>query len=97
MKKKTKQRRSALKIITKEAKVLKHLRESSKLSLRRAAKLSHLSEAKLNHSENGRCDLSPELILKIISAYKDIYSFSFVHRNTKLNIIKLLNLNSYFW
>ena len=32
-----------------------------------------LSEAKLNHAENGRCDLIPSLILKIISGYKYSY------------------------
>jgi transcriptional regulator with XRE-family HTH domain len=84
MKKKTKYRRSALKIMTKEAKVLKHLRESSKLSLRGAAKLARLSEAKLNHSENGRCDLNPSLILKIIGAYNvNYYEFMELVRGSK--------------
>lgn len=70
MKKKNKKiRRSDTKIMTKEVAVLKYLRESRKLSLRRAANIIGLSEAKLNHSENGRCDLKPDLILKIISGY----------------------------
>ena len=64
-----KTRRSDLKIMTREAGVLKHLRESKKLSVRKASSLIGLSEAKLNHSENGRCDLNPTLILKILNGY----------------------------
>lgn len=71
MKKKT--RRSDLKIMTKEAGVLKFLRESKKLSLRKAALIVGLSEAKLNHCENGRCDLNPTLILKILNGYEFKY------------------------
>lgn len=71
MKKKT--RRSDLKIMTKEAGVLKYLRESKKLSLRKAALRIGLSEAKLNHCENGRCDLNPTLILKILNGYEYKY------------------------
>ena len=73
--KKKKTRRSDIKIMTKEAAVLKHLRESRKLSLRRAATAIGLSEAKLNHSENGRCDLGPTLILKIVVGYGYDYSY----------------------
>jgi len=66
---KKKTRRSDIKVMTKEAAVLKHLRESRKFSLRKASVMLGLSEAKLNHSENGRCDLNPKLILKIITGY----------------------------
>jgi transcriptional regulator with XRE-family HTH domain len=67
--KKKKIRRSDSKIMTKEASVLKYLRESRKLSMRKAARITGLSEAKINHAENGRCDLAPKIILKIISGY----------------------------
>lgn len=66
---KKKTRRSDIKVMTKEAEVLKHLRESRKLSIRKAAKVVGLSDTKINHSENGRCDLNPELILKLLNGY----------------------------
>ena len=72
---KKKKRRSDIKVMTKEALVLKHLRESRKISLRRAAKLAGLSEAKVNHAENGRCDLKPDLILKLLNAYGYEYEY----------------------
>ena len=67
--KKKKARRSDLKILTKEGAVLKYLRESRKLSVRKAAKIVGLSDTKISHSENGRCDLNPSIILKCINAY----------------------------
>jgi transcriptional regulator with XRE-family HTH domain len=66
---KKKNRRSDLKVMTKEAAVLKHLRESHKLSIRNAAKVVGLSDTKINHAENGRCDLKPQLILKLLNGY----------------------------
>ena len=68
--KKQKTRRSDVKIMTKEAVLLKHLRESRKLSIRNAARIIGISDSKLNHAENGRCDLNSCLILKIIDGYK---------------------------
>ena len=65
--KKKKARRSDHKVMTKEASVLKYLIESRKLSIRKAAKVIGLSDTKLNHAENGRCDLDPKLILKILN------------------------------
>lgn len=67
--KKQKTRRSDIKVLTKEASVLKHLRESRNLSIRKAAKVIGLSDTKVNHAENGRCDINPTLILKFINAY----------------------------
>ncbi|EPZ52545.1 DNA-binding helix-turn-helix protein [Bacteriovorax sp. BAL6_X] len=64
---KKKVRRSDHKIMTKEASVLKYLRESRKLSIRKAAKVIGISDTKLNHAENGRCDLNPNLILKVLN------------------------------
>jgi hypothetical protein len=67
--KKKKNRRSDYKIITKEGKVLKYLRESRKLSMRRAGLLIGTSDAFINHSENGRLDLTPTNIMKLLNAY----------------------------
>lgn len=67
--KKKKNRRSDHKIITKEGKVLKYLRESRKLSMRRAGLLIGTSDAFINHSENGRLDLTPTNIMKLLNAY----------------------------
>jgi transcriptional regulator with XRE-family HTH domain len=69
MSKKTKKRRSNLKKMTKEAMVLKYLRESKSLSMRKAAKLIGVSEATINHSENGRRDLTPDFILSVVTCY----------------------------
>jgi transcriptional regulator with XRE-family HTH domain len=67
--KKKKNRRSDHKIVTKEGKVLKYLRESRKLSMRSAGKILGSSDAIINHSENGRLDLTPSLIMKLLNAY----------------------------
>lgn len=71
--KKKKTRRSDHKIMTKEAAVLKYLRESRKLSIRNAAKVVGLSDTKINHAENGRCDLNPHIILKLLNGYGHSY------------------------
>ncbi|MBG59178.1 MAG: hypothetical protein CMJ16_01845 [Peredibacter sp.] len=88
--KKKKARRSDHKIMTKEASVLKHLRESRKLSVRKAAKVIGLSDAKLNHAENGRCDLDPKLVLKILNglgySYEEFMSLVNGNRPLPANI-----------
>ena len=71
--KKKKNRRSDVRIMSKEAMVLKHLRESKKLSVRKAAFKIGISDTKLSHSEHGRCDLNPRLILKILQGYGYTY------------------------
>ncbi len=71
--KKKKTRRSDTKILTKEASVLKYLRESRKLSIRNAAKVIGVSDTKVNHIENGRCDLNPQLTLKFLNGYGYTY------------------------
>lgn len=68
-----KRRRSDTKKMTKEALILKCMRESRKLSMRRAAKVVGISEAKINHAENGRRDLTPDFILKAVTAYGYCY------------------------
>ncbi|MBY0517580.1 MAG: helix-turn-helix domain-containing protein [Bacteriovoracaceae bacterium] len=69
MKLKKKNRRSDMKVITKEGKILKFFRESRKLSMRQAARVIGVSEATVNHTENGRKDLTPHLILKFLNGY----------------------------
>jgi transcriptional regulator with XRE-family HTH domain len=68
-KKKKRTRRSDIKVMTKEASVLKYLRQSKKLSMREAGRICGLSCAQINHAENGRMDLNPSLILKILDGY----------------------------
>lgn len=67
--KKVKRRRSDTKVVTKEARLLKFLRESRSLSMRDAARLIGKSDTIINHSENGRIDLTPQLILKLLEVY----------------------------
>lgn len=71
--KKKKNRRCNYKRMTKEAIVLRYFRESRRLSMRRAGSLLGLSEATINHAENGRKDLSPDFILKLVHAYGFTY------------------------
>ncbi len=66
---KRKKRSTAIKRVTKEALVLRYLRESRKLSMRRAAKVVGISEAQINHGENGRRDLTPDFVMKLCQGY----------------------------
>ncbi len=66
-------RRSDIKKITKEALVLKYMRESRKLSMRKAAVRLGMSEPQVNHAENGRKDLSPEFIMRFCIGYNYTY------------------------
>jgi len=68
-KRRNRYRRSDTKIITKEAKVLKFLRESRWLSMRKAGKLIGLSDSFVSHCEHGRIDLTPGIIAKFLHAY----------------------------
>ncbi len=61
--------------MTKEAKVLKYLRESRQLSMRQAGRILGSSDALVSHSEHGRIDLAGELILRFLKAYGYEYSF----------------------
>jgi len=70
---KTKKRRSDYKKQTKEGMVLKYMRQSRHLSMRGAAKIVGISEAQINHSENGRMDIKPDLVLKVVVAYDYSY------------------------
>lgn len=62
-------RRSDIKKITKEALILKYMRESRKLSMRKAAIKLGTSEPQINHAENGRKDLTPEFIMQLCVGY----------------------------
>ncbi|SRR3989339_21850 len=73
MENRTKKRRTATKKMTKEALVLRYLRESRCLSMRKAAKVTGVSDAQINHAENGRKDLRPDFILKLVVAYGYTY------------------------
>ena len=67
--KRKKKRRSDTKVMTKEASLLKFMRESRHLSMRRVAPILGLSEATVNHSENGRRDLDEALIKRFLKVY----------------------------
>lgn len=66
---KEKIRRSNIKKITKECRILKFMRESRGLSMRKAAKIIGTSDATINHLENGRMGLTDRWIFKVISGY----------------------------
>lgn len=68
-KKKRKNRRSDKKVMTKEASLLKFMRESRNISMRRVAPILGLSEATVNHSENGRRNLDNQLIKRFLKVY----------------------------
>jgi transcriptional regulator with XRE-family HTH domain len=70
---KKKKRRSDTKVMTKEGRILKFLRESRNLSMRKAGRLLGKSDAVINHAENGRLDLTPQLILKLLEIYGYTY------------------------
>ncbi|MBT4791644.1 MAG: helix-turn-helix transcriptional regulator [Halobacteriovoraceae bacterium] len=68
------ERRSDRKIMTKEASLLKYMRESRHLSMRRVAPILGLSEATVNHSENGRRDIDE----KLIKSFLKVYGYSYI-------------------
>jgi transcriptional regulator with XRE-family HTH domain len=71
---KKKIRRCDRKEITREAEVLKYLREVRKLSMRDVGKIINRSGGIINHIENGRVDLRPEFIMKLLDIYGVNYS-----------------------
>lgn len=78
MRKKTKKRtkrirRSDEQVITKEARVLKFMRESRGLSMRRAAAIVGTSDSTINHLDNGRMDITEKWIFKLVGAYGYTY------------------------
>lgn len=72
---KKKNRRCDRKVMTREAEVLKYLRELRKLSMRDVGKIINKSAATINHVENGRVDLRPQFIIKLLDIYGVTYSY----------------------
>ncbi|QDK42738.1 hypothetical protein DOM21_15020 [Bacteriovorax stolpii] len=70
---KKKKRRCNHKLMTKEAVTLKFLRESRNLSMRRVGKLIGVSDSTISHLENGRADIRPELVMKLLNLYECTY------------------------
>lgn len=64
-----KKRRCNHKMMTKEANILKFMRESRKLSMRKAGALLGVSDSTISHIENGRADLRPEITLRLLKMY----------------------------
>jgi transcriptional regulator with XRE-family HTH domain len=64
-----KKRRCNHKVMTKEASILKFMRESRSLSMRRAGNLLGVSDSTISHLENGRADLHPEIVVKLLHFY----------------------------
>jgi transcriptional regulator with XRE-family HTH domain len=62
--------RSQQKIITKEARILKWMREDAKLSMRDAAERSGYSIASINFIENGRQSLLDRHLKVLLPVYK---------------------------
>jgi len=73
MTKMKKKRRCDVVRVTRQAQVLKYLREAKKLSMRELATLAGVSSSTINHAENGRLDLKPDFVLKLL----DIYGYSY--------------------
>lgn len=63
-------KRSNLKRISTQTRVLKFLRQQAKLSIRRAAHVSGLGEGVINHLETGRIQIHSRHLDKLLPAYK---------------------------
>ena len=72
-KSKVRGRRSDSQKITKEARILKFMRQSRGLSMRRAANIVGVSEATINHLDNGRMDVHEKWIFKLVGSYGYTY------------------------
>ena len=70
---KKKKRRCNHKVMTKEAMTLKFLRESRNLSMRQAGKYVGVSDSTISHLENGRADIRPELVVRLLNLYGRTY------------------------
>ena len=73
--KKRKYRRSDDKVITKEAGVLKYLRETRRISLRKVGLILGKSGTWVSHVEHGRIDLDPKKILSLLNIYRYKYEY----------------------
>jgi len=61
--------RSSKKLITKEARILRFMREQSRISMRDAAAISGLNTATINHIENGRQSILERHLVALLPAY----------------------------
>ena len=61
--------RSSKKLITKEARILRSMRELSRISMRDAAAISGLNAATINHIENGRQNILTRHLEALLPAY----------------------------
>jgi len=84
--KKRKYRRSDDKVITKEAGVLKHLRETRKLSLMKVGRIIKKSDTWVSHVEHGRIDVDPKKVLLLLNIYGYSYEYflEMVNGNRKM-------------
>lgn len=94
MKNKNTFRRSDVKIMTKEASVLKHLRQAARFSIRDAGRPIEFSEAFVNHAENGRLDLNPKVILRFLNVYGKTYEEFMKIVDGKLPIPSMIMLSA---
>lgn len=62
-------KRSQQKRITREAEILRYMRMSKVFSMRKAGGLINYSDSSISHFEQGRMDLKPDLIEKLVLAY----------------------------
>lgn len=64
------EKRSQKKIITREVRIIRTIREKKKLSVKKAADAIGTNKSTLTALENGRIDLSNDWIKKILKGYK---------------------------
>lgn len=83
---KIKKRRCNHKVMTKEASVLKFMRESRNLSMRRAGDLLGVSDSTISHLENGRADLQPEIVTRLLFNYGYSYEQFILMSNGKIEL-----------
>jgi transcriptional regulator with XRE-family HTH domain len=88
---KKKYRRSDDKIITKEAGVLKHLRETRKFSVRKVGIEIGKSATWVSHVEHGRIDLDPKKVLLLLN----IYGYSYESFMELVNGNRVMPVNTY--
>lgn len=62
-------KRSKIKIITREVRIIRSIREKKKLTVQKAAELIGTNKSTLTSLENGRIDLTAVWITKILKGY----------------------------
>ncbi len=62
-------KRSYIKRITRQSKIVRYMRAAKRISMRKAGELTNLSDSAINQYEHGRMDLSPERIEQLVVAY----------------------------